>query len=144
MNSASSEQTQVDLPLLAESLHMDAHKLFTLTETLSILKMATVSQGDIALTPIGRRFAESDILERKRVFAYQLIQHVPLAKHIRTILDTKSEHRENEDVFLSVLRTKLSDDESERVLKVIIDWGRYAEIFAYDYDSGDLSLENPG
>ena len=142
--SASSEQTQVDLPLLAESLHMDAHKLFTLTETLSILKMATVSQGDIALTPIGRRFAESDILERKRVFAYQLIQHVPLAKHIRTILDTKSEHRENEDVFLSVLRTKLSDDESERVLKVIIDWGRYAEIFAYDYDSGDLSLENPG
>ena len=141
---ASIDQSTVDLPLLADSLHMDAHKLFPLTETLSILSMAIVSKGDISLTPIGRRFAESDILERKRVFAYQLIQHIPLAKHIRQVLDGKSDHRENEDIFLSTLQNKLSDDESERVLKVIIDWGRYAEVFAYDWDSGDLSLENPG
>ena len=28
------------------------------------------------------------------------------------------------------------------MLDTIIDWGRYAEIFAYDYDSEVLSLEN--
>jgi NitT/TauT family transport system ATP-binding protein len=27
---------------------------------------------------------------------------------------------------------------------VIIDWGRYAELFAYDHNSGILSTENPG
>jgi NitT/TauT family transport system ATP-binding protein len=26
----------------------------------------------------------------------------------------------------------------------MIDWGRYAEIFAYDFNTGILSLENPG
>ena len=26
----------------------------------------------------------------------------------------------------------------------MIDWGRYAEIFAYDAKAGVLSLENPG
>jgi NitT/TauT family transport system ATP-binding protein len=26
----------------------------------------------------------------------------------------------------------------------VINWGRYAELFAYDYDRGTLSLENPG
>ena len=30
------------------------------------------------------------------------------------------------------------------VLKTMIDWGRYAEIFAYDVKTGILSLENPG
>jgi len=25
----------------------------------------------------------------------------------------------------------------------VINWGRYAELFAYDYDRGVLSLENP-
>jgi NitT/TauT family transport system ATP-binding protein len=27
---------------------------------------------------------------------------------------------------------------------VIVDWGRYAEIFAYDYEAGIFSTENPG
>jgi hypothetical protein len=26
----------------------------------------------------------------------------------------------------------------------MIDWGRYAELFAYHHDSGILSTENPG
>ena len=25
----------------------------------------------------------------------------------------------------------------------VIEWGRYAELFAYDYNAGVLSLENP-
>ena len=37
----------------------------------------------------------------------------------------------------------LSEDAAEEVLKIVIDWARYAEIFAYDYNTGLLSLENP-
>ena len=28
------------------------------------------------------------------------------------------------------------------MLETVINWGRYAELFAYDYDSEVLSLEN--
>ncbi len=31
-----------------------------------------------------------------------------------------------------------------RVLQVIVDWGRYAELFAYDYQTGVFSAANPG
>ena len=31
-----------------------------------------------------------------------------------------------------------------RVLQVIFDWGRYAELFAYDYQTGVFSAANPG
>ncbi len=48
-----------------------------------------------------------------------------------------------EDYFLAELQEHLTENEAARVFKTIIDWGRYAEIFAYDYDSGMLSLENP-
>jgi len=30
------------------------------------------------------------------------------------------------------------------VLQVIIDWGRYTELFAYDCGAGVFSAENPG
>ena len=38
------------------------------------------------------------------------------------------------------LEDYLSEDESRRVLKTIIGWGRYAEIFDYDYNSGVLMI----
>lgn len=133
----------VDLPLLADQLHLEADDLFQLTEALEILNFATVSKGDITLTEAGNLFANSNILDRKKQFAKQLGKHVPLAKHIRSRLELRPNNRELEDVFLSELEAFLTNAEAERVLTVIIDWGRYAEIFAYDYDSGILSLENP-
>jgi NitT/TauT family transport system ATP-binding protein len=36
----------------------------------------------------------------------------------------------------------LSEEEAERVLDTVINWGRHAEIFAYDDDDRVLSLEN--
>ena len=124
-------------------LSSDASDLFPLTEALEILHFAKVSKGDIQLTMEGRAFAHADILERKQLFAQQLAQHVPLAQHIRQILDLKPNHRESENFFLKKLEESLTPNEAERVLRVIIDWGRYAEFFAYDYDSGVLSLEDP-
>ncbi|HEV2302039.1 MAG TPA: AAA-associated domain-containing protein, partial [Stellaceae bacterium] len=35
-----------------------------------------------------------------------------------------------------------SEEEAERVLDTVINWGRHAEIFAYDADDAVLSLEN--
>ena len=37
----------------------------------------------------------------------------------------------------------LGEEAAEEVLKIAIDWGRYAELFAYDYNTGILSLEDP-
>ncbi len=45
--------------------------------------------------------------------------------------------------FLGELEDHLSEEEAQRVLETVINWGRYAELFAYDYDRGVLSLENP-
>tara|TARA_R110002110_G_scaffold415807_1_gene656404 strand:+ start:9940 stop:11250 length:1311 start_codon:yes stop_codon:yes gene_type:complete len=133
----------VDLPPLADDLHLEADHLFQLTEALEILNLATVSKGDISLTSAGIVFAQADMLERKKLFAKQLEAHVPLAKHILNRLQRSPNNRELEDIFLSELEAYLTEGEAERVLTVMIDWGRYAEIFAYDYDTGILSLENP-
>ncbi len=138
------EQTgPMDLPVLADELHLEVDGLFPLTEALEILQLATVSKGDITLTEKGATFANADILGRKKIFAAQLSQTVPLAQHIRKTLDARHNHIESENYFLAELQESLTGNEAERVLKVVIDWGRYAEFFAYDYDSGNLSLENP-
>ncbi len=105
----------ISLPELAESLHLDVDDLFPLTEVLDILGFAQVSAGELVLTEAGKQFVNADILERKKIFAAHLLRYVPLAKHIRQVLEER---------------------EAERVL-------RYAELFAYANNTGMLSLENP-
>lgn len=137
-------EERIDLPELADELMMNVDDLFPMLETLEILGFAQVSDGDIQLSVLGRQFADADLQERKQLFARCLHEKISLARYIRRVLDEKSGHRVSEERFLSKLEDYLSDTEAERVLSTMIDWGRYAEIFAYDFNTGILSLENPG
>lgn len=134
---------KADLPQLAEELLLSIDDLFPITEALEILRFALVSEGDIELTEQGKVFAAADILQRKQIFAAHLMSYVPLARHIRQILDSHPEHMAYEKDFLAEMQGDLSDQAAEEVLATVIDWGRYAELFAYDYNTGILSLENP-
>lgn len=141
--SSPEHQGTMDLPDVADTLTLDIDDLFPLTELLEILRFAKVSKGDITITEDGKAFADADILERKKMFSIHLKKYVPLARYIYEQLIRHPRHRALEENFLSLLEDYLSEGESERVLRTVIEWGRYAELFAYDYNSGVLSLENP-
>jgi NitT/TauT family transport system ATP-binding protein len=137
-------ENRIDLPELADELMMNVDDLFPILETLDVLGFADIHEGDVLLSPLGQQFSEADLQERKQLFAHRLLEKVPLARYIRRILDEKIGHRVSEERFLSKLEDYFSEKEAERVLRTMIDWGRYAEIFAYDFTTGFLSLENPG
>ena len=133
---------RADLPHVADQENLGMDELFPLIEALQLLGFAQISDGDIELTALGRAYADADMLERKQLFADALTKHVPLAAHIRRVLDERPGHRAPAARFLRELEDHLSEDEAERVLDTVINWGRHAEIFAYDYDSEVLNLEN--
>jgi NitT/TauT family transport system ATP-binding protein len=133
----------MDLPDVADILMLDIDELFPLTELLEILQFAKVSKGDITITEAGKAFVEADILERKKIFLQHLKRYVPLARYIYDQLNRHPRHRALEENFLSLLEDYLTEKEAARVLQTVIEWGRYAELFAYDYNAGVLSLENP-
>ena len=133
---------RADLPHLADEENLAMDELLPLIELLQLLGFAHVSGGDIELTMAGRRYADADMLTRKQIFAEALVKQVPLAAHIRRVLDERPGHRAPAARFLRELEDHLSEEEAERVLETVINWGRHAEIFAYDDDDRVLSLEN--
>ena len=133
---------RADLPHLADEENLDVDELFPLIETLHLLGFAHVSGGDIELTPAGRAYADAEMLDRKPIFADAIMKHIPLAAHIRRVLDERPGHRAPAARFLRELEDHFSEDEAQRVLETVINWGRHAEIFAYDDDSESFSLEN--
>jgi NitT/TauT family transport system ATP-binding protein len=133
---------RADLPHLADEENLALDELFPLLELLQLLGFAQVSGGDIELTAMGRSYAAAGMEGRKRNFADAVLKHVPLAAHIRRVLDERPGHRAPAARFLRELEDHLSEEEAQRVLDTVINWGRHAEIFAYDYDDEVLSLEN--
>src|SRR5438105_4139816 len=133
---------RADLPHLADEENLTTDDLLPLLDLLQLLGLAHVSGGDIELTGAGRRYAEADMLSRKQIFAEALLKNVPLAIHIRRVLDERPGHRAPAARFLRELEDHLSEEEAERVLDTVLNWGRHAEIFAYDDDDRVLSLDN--
>ncbi len=132
-----------DLPKIASDLQMEIDELFPVAETLQMMRFAEVAGGDIRLTEVGNVFANSESDERKRIFSRQLLTYIPLAAHIRRVLDERPSHVARKSRFSDELEDYMSEDDAERTLRAMISWGRYAEAFAYDDENASFSLENP-
>jgi len=133
---------RADLPALAQSLQYEVDDLLPLGEALQMLRFAVLEEGDITLTDLGRHFVEADVDGRKQVFAEALRAHVPLVSMIRQVLDERWNHRASAVRFRDELEDHMSPDYAEDTLRTVIAWGRYAELFSYDEEAEQFSLED--
>jgi NitT/TauT family transport system ATP-binding protein len=134
---------KADLPEIASELQLEIDDLFPVAETLQMLRLADVEGGDLRLTPEAIQFADATVDERKRLFARHLLAYVPLAAHVRRVLDERKSHSAPKSRFLDELEDHMSPEAAEQSLRALVSWARYAEVFAYDDETGSFSLENP-
>jgi len=140
---ASPYDGRADLPALAETLHYELDDLLPLGETLQLLRFAVIEEGDIFLTEKGRAFVQADVIGRRTLFTEALRAHVPLANMIRQVLEERWNHRASAVRFRDELEDHMSPDYAEATLRTVIAWGRYAELFSYDEEAEQFSLEDP-
>ena len=133
---------KADLPALAGLLQMEADELLPLGETLQTLRLGELADGDIRLTEAGRHFAEADTDTRKTVFAAALRTHVLLAAAFRRTLDERWNHRASAVRFRDELEDHMSPEYAVETLRAVIQWGRYAELFSYDEEADQFTLED--
>ena len=134
---------RADLPQVAEHMRMTTDALFSIGETLQLLHFAEIEGGDIRLTDAGMSFANEDPHVRKQMFAERLLNFVPLAAHIKRVLDERPAHRAPYARFAEELEDAMTEEWAEQTLRSVINWGRFAEVFAYDENQAMLSLDNP-
>ena len=135
---------QADLPALAGHLQMEIDDLFPVAETLQLLRFADMAEGDIRLTEAAQRFVKAELDERKKLFAQHLVAYVPLAAHIKRVLDDRQSHRAPASRFRDELEDHVSEEIANDTLRGVVSWARYGEVFAYDEDTDVFSLDNPG
>ncbi|SRR5579871_42154 len=134
---------KADLPEIASELQLEIDDLFPVAESLQVLRFADVEGGDLRLTADGLAFAEGTSDERKKLFARHLLANVPLAAHVKRVLDERASHTAPKSRFLDELEDHMAPEAAEQTIRALVSWARYAELFAYDDEAGMFSLENP-
>ncbi|MCQ8240796.1 AAA-associated domain-containing protein [Rhizosaccharibacter radicis] len=133
---------RADLPLLAQALQLELDELLPLGESLQMLRLAELEEGDIRLTGEGLRFVQGDLDERKRILGESLIRHLPLVAAIRQVLDERWNHRARAERFRDELEDHMSPEYARQTLQTVISWGRYAELFDFDEEADQFLLED--
>jgi NitT/TauT family transport system ATP-binding protein len=128
-----------DLYKLANELAMDVDDILPIVDASVILGFAVLHEGDVEITPEGRQFGEADIQTQKLLFRDAALKNVAILRLIENTLHAKRDRAIGEEFFRDILDEHFSADEVERQFETILNWGRYAEIFNYDSETGRLS-----
>ena len=126
---------------LARDLQLRMDALLAIVEASDLLGFADLQDRIVVLTDVGRTFAEADLDEEKAIFRTYALSHVSLLRHIVRELDAAPSHTIDAERVIEDLEDAFSGEEARRQFETVVDWGRYAELFAYDDTSGELSLD---
>lgn len=134
---------QADLSQLAKTLSMEDGDILKIAEILQLFRFCELDGGEIRLTTKGIKFAAGTIDERKKIFRDHLERYIPLATHIRNVLKESSDHAAPISHFRDEIENYMPSLSAEETLRAVTSWARYAELFAYDEQTGKFSLEEP-
>ncbi|MGW4527528.1 ABC transporter ATP-binding protein [Amycolatopsis sp. NPDC004378] len=132
---------RADLPDIAAEIGFEVDDLLPLVDAAAMLDFLFVAGGDLHLTPTGETFTTADIQDSKKIFAEQARDRAPLVRTIYKALAASADGNLRAGFFLDLLRRGFSPEDAQQQLNTAIDWGRYAELFDYDTDSGQITLD---
>ena len=113
--------------------------LLPIVETGEFVGFVAIQDGDLLLTPLGKTYAEANILARKELIASRILR-VPVINWIYETLQQDEDQRVDWEYFMEKFESDYGD-RAEKQLDIAITWGRYAELFAYDDKGGQLYLD---
>jgi NitT/TauT family transport system ATP-binding protein len=133
-----------DLADLADNLGLEVDHLLPLVDALVLLGFARLNGDVLELTPSGHVFAGASIQDSKEIFARASLQRAPLVRTIFRALRGSLDGNLPAGFFTDLLRTTVGEEEAARQLDVAVNWGRYAELYAYDATTGQIIREEQG
>jgi NitT/TauT family transport system ATP-binding protein len=129
-----------DLYELAKMFNMDIDELSPIVDAAETLGFVRVEEGDIMLTDVGKKFVDADINNRKLIFKERL-KKIKIFKQLLSLLHNERDMMLDREKITDIFEEGLTHDEAEKLLNVIIDWGRFAELIGYNADAEEVYID---
>lgn len=128
---------KVKISFLSEELGMPMDELGPAIDMAEMCNLIKVKDGVATLTVYGEAVSLGTIENKKKIIRRKLLK-LEVFKYIKSIL--KKIKTIKEDELFEKLKEKYAIQDKEKVIKLLINWGTYANILEYNSDERTFSL----
>jgi NitT/TauT family transport system ATP-binding protein len=125
---------------IARDLQFKFSGLLKVMKAAEILGFVSTPAGDVVVEPFGKQFLESDVNRRKLLLREQL-KKLGLFGYFVRLLRAQEDRSLSREVVLEHLAMLLPSEKPDRLFMVIVNWGRFAELFGYNKDEDRFYLD---
>jgi NitT/TauT family transport system ATP-binding protein len=115
-------------------------KVLALVKAAELLEFAETPKHTVVLAPLGKRYLEAKVNERKRMLNEQL-RKLKLFEKVIEDLRGQEKFQLDEDLMLEELAVWLPTEKPQTMFRTIVRWGRYAELLGYNADERKVYLD---
>ncbi len=128
-----------DLFQVASHTHVPFERVLTTVKAAEMLDFVDTPKRSVLLTPLGKRFVNANMDDRKDLWRAQLLE----LRLFRVVVDMMEldEGELAEEALIKELATRLPMEDPEETFETIVAWGRFGELFAYREERGVLTPE---
>jgi NitT/TauT family transport system ATP-binding protein len=113
--------------------------VITVVKAAEMLDLVDTPKRSVALEPAGMQFVRAGAEKRQDIWREQLLK-IFLFSRVWDRLHEAPEHGLDREDILDIFVIHLPQENHEDMFDIFVGWGRYGELFAYDEDTGRLSI----
>ena len=104
-----------------------------------MLELVDTPKRGVLLTPLGKRFVQGSMNDRKLIWRDQLMK-MRLFRVVRELMELHEGQLTKEELIQEI-GARLPMEDPEHTFDTLVAWGRFGEIFAYREDKEILTFE---
>jgi NitT/TauT family transport system ATP-binding protein len=133
-------QGRSDIFHMAEDTHREFGEVIATAKAAEMLDLVDTPKHTVVLTAEGNQFIRAQPEERKLLWRQQLLK-LKLFKDVYEFLQRDEDHALDKDYVLDLIVLRMPYENYDKVFATFVGWARYGELFRYNEDDDQLSLE---
>ncbi len=129
-----------DLYQLGVDLHLELGEELQIVKAAESLGFVVTPESDIALTPLGEEILEKDINGRKTLIRERLLT-LPLFEKVLGWLEGEEEETLSMEKLKERIGEAFPNEDVDTAFSMLVNWGRYAELFGYNASREELYVD---
>ncbi len=129
-----------DVARIAMDFDEELDEIQRTLDSVEFLGFGVVDEGNLRLTDAARELLRSGIQKRKKLFR-QRLQALPIFQAVQSTLGAAPDGSASREELRAALGDKVGPGEWEDLFKCLVNWGRYAEMLAYDPEQDEFRLK---
>src|SRR6202453_1249132 len=128
---------------LATRLKKDFSTFLSVIKAAELIDLVETPGQSVKLTPAGIAFQKADLKQRKKMM-HDLLLALRIFGHINDKVEQSDSHELSEEELLADLARHFPNERPKILLKTVVGWARYGELFTFDPRRGLLKKFEKG